>query len=100
MEYKANEIVLNKDDIEKYKNILNKREMMREIIYSTDHDMVIFQDGEVIVVFDDTVTWLQSNNLKDMVLLQFYLEKFNLSESDREGITAYILELYDEWKGK
>lgn len=74
--------------------------MEREIIYSTDHNMVIFQDGEVIVVFDDTVTWLQSNSLKDMVLLQFYLEKFNLSDSDREGITAYILELYDKYMNK
>lgn len=74
--------------------------MEREIIYSTDHNMVIFQDGEVIVVFDDTVTWLQANKLKDMVLLQFYLEKFNLSESDREGITTYILELYDKYTNK
>lgn len=73
---------------------------MREIIYNSEHDQVSFSNGELCVVYDDTVIWLRPNSLKDMVLLQFYLEKFNLSETDREGITAYILELYDKYMNK
>ena len=73
---------------------------LTETIYSSEHDMIIFQDGEIIVVFDDTVTWLQANSLKDMLILHLYMEKMNLSENDREGITTYILDLYDKYKAK
>ena len=99
MEYKANEIVLNKADIEKYKNILNGI-IVREIVYETQHDMIVFVNGEICVVNDDTVRWLKANSLIDLIALQYYMERMSLGDNDREGITAYILELYDKYMNK
>lgn len=73
---------------------------MREIIYQSEHDMIIYSNKEVIVVKDDKVKYLKANRLLDLICLHWYMEEMNLNEDSRNGITQYILDLYDEESGK
>lgn len=68
---------------------------MREIIYQSEHDMIIYSNKEVIVVKDDKVKYLKANRLLDLICLHWYMEEMNLSEDSRNGIVQYILDLYD-----
>lgn len=73
---------------------------MREIIYQSEHDMIIYSNKEVIVVKDDKVKYLKANRLLDLICLHWYMEEMNLSEDSRNGIVQYILDLYDVERGK
>lgn len=73
---------------------------MREIIYQSEHDMIIYSNKEVIVVKDDKVRYLKSNRLLDLICLHWYMEEMNLSEDSRNCIVQYILDLYDEERGQ
>ncbi len=68
---------------------------MREIIYQSEHDMIIYSNKEVIVVKDDKVRYLKANRLLDLICLHWFMEEMNLSEDSRNCIVQYILELYD-----
>lgn len=73
---------------------------MREIIYQTEHDIIIYSNKEVIVVKDDKVKYLKANRLLDLICLHWYMEEMNLSEDSRNGIVQYILDLYDMERGQ
>lgn len=73
---------------------------MREIIYQSEHDMIIYSNKEVIVVKDDKVKYLKANRLLDLICLHWFMEEMNLSEDSRNGIIQYILDLYDMECGK
>ena len=73
---------------------------MREIIYQSEHDMIIYSNKEVIVVKGDKVKYLKANRLLDLICLHWYMEEMNLSEDSRNGIVQYILDLYDVERGK
>ena len=73
---------------------------MREIIYQSEHDMIIYSNKEVIVVKDDKVKYLKANRLLDLICLHWYMEEMNLSENSRNDIVQYILDLYDEERGQ
>lgn len=72
---------------------------MREIIYQSEHDMIIYSNKEVIVVKGDKVKYLKANRLLDLICLHWYMEEMNLSEDSRNGIVQYILDLYDIERG-
>ena len=73
---------------------------MREIIYQTEHDIIIYSNKEVIVVKDDKVKYLKANRLLDLICLHWYMEEMNLSDDSRNGIVQYILDLYDVERGQ
>ena len=73
---------------------------MREIIYQSEHDMIIYSNKEVIVVKDDKVKYLKANRLLDLIYLHWYMEEMNLNEDSRNGIVQYILTLYDDEHGQ